>query len=215
MVGPCAGAVPRGTSSPELICCAPAAHEGFTDPQPETDWLTPLARTERLFTVAKTTGTPTATARRRNALRPELPGVGDAPERPSGGRVLSSIRIPTNPFVSTPRPWGARNAGYSADPCIADASSPAGPIPLEQTERHTPSAGFSVSHEALEGPAAVFVQPAELEAEVVALLEAVTAYLRVAQQRDSSEPGRVTAALDELRQACARRGAEPVQPATA
>jgi len=57
--------------------------------------------------------------------------------------------------------------------------------------------------------------PPHEAAQAEPLLEAVTAYLRVAQQRDSSEPGRVTAALDELRQACARRGAEPVQPATA
>jgi hypothetical protein len=49
------------------------------------------------------------------------------------------------------------------------------------------------------------------EAAQEALLEAVTAYLRVAQQRGSSEPGRIAAALAELRQACASRGGEPVQ----
>jgi hypothetical protein len=44
-----------------------------------------------------------------------------------------------------------------------------------------------------------------------ALLEAVTAYLRLAQQRGSSEPGRIAAALAELRQACASRVGEPAQ----
>jgi hypothetical protein len=44
-----------------------------------------------------------------------------------------------------------------------------------------------------------------------ALLEAVTAYLRLAQQRGSSEAGRIAAALAELRQACASRGAVPMQ----
>jgi hypothetical protein len=48
-------------------------------------------------------------------------------------------------------------------------------------------------------------------AQAQALLEAVTAYLRVAQQRDSSEPNRIAAALAELRQACASRGGEPAQ----
>jgi hypothetical protein len=38
-----------------------------------------------------------------------------------------------------------------------------------------------------------------------ALLEAVTAYLRLAQQRGSSEPDRIAAALADLRQACASR----------
>jgi hypothetical protein len=47
------------------------------------------------------------------------------------------------------------------------------------------------------------------------LLEAVTAYLRVAQQRGSSEPGRIAAALAELRQTCATRGGEPAQHAIA
>jgi hypothetical protein len=44
-----------------------------------------------------------------------------------------------------------------------------------------------------------------------ALLEAVTAYLRVAQQRGSSEPARIAAALAELRQACASRDGELAQ----
>lgn len=57
--------------------------------------------------------------------------------------------------------------------------------------------------------------PAREAAQAEPLLEAVTAYLRVAQQRDASEPGGVAAALAELRRACARRGAEPAQPATA
>jgi hypothetical protein len=48
-------------------------------------------------------------------------------------------------------------------------------------------------------------------AKAEALLEAVTAYLRLAQQRGSSEPGRIAAALDELRQACASRVGEPPQ----
>lgn len=48
-------------------------------------------------------------------------------------------------------------------------------------------------------------------AQAEALLEAVTAYLRAAQQRGSSEPGRIAAALAELRHACASRGSEPVQ----
>jgi hypothetical protein len=48
-------------------------------------------------------------------------------------------------------------------------------------------------------------------AQAQALLEAVTAYLRVAQQRGSSEPGRIAAALAELRQACAIRAGEPAQ----
>jgi hypothetical protein len=48
-------------------------------------------------------------------------------------------------------------------------------------------------------------------AEAEALLEAVTAYLRLAQQRGSSEPGRISAALDELKQACASRVGEPPQ----
>ncbi len=57
--------------------------------------------------------------------------------------------------------------------------------------------------------------PAREAAQAEALLEAVTAYLRVAQQRGSSEPGRIAAALAELRQACASRGAEPAQHAIA
>ena len=56
--------------------------------------------------------------------------------------------------------------------------------------------------------------PPREAAQAEPLLEAVTAYLRVAQQRDSSEPGRIAAALDELRQACAA-GGEPAQLATA
>ena len=48
-------------------------------------------------------------------------------------------------------------------------------------------------------------------AQAEALLEAVTAYLRLAQQRGSSEPGRIAAALAELRQACASRVGEPAQ----
>src|SRR4029078_7528194 len=105
-----------------------------TDPQPEIDWFAPLARTDRLFTVASTTRTPTATAGRRNVRRPELPEADGTPERPSGGRVLSSIRIQTDLVVSTPRPSGPKNAGYSADPCFADVSSQAGRILIEQTE---------------------------------------------------------------------------------
>lgn len=45
----------------------------------------------------------------------------------------------------------------------------------------------------------------------LALLEAVTAYLRLAQQRGCSEPGRIAAALAELKQACASQGSVPVQ----
>jgi len=52
-------------------------------------------------------------------------------------------------------------------------------------------------------------------AQAEALLEAVTAYLRAAQQRGSSEPGRIAAALAELRQACASRDGEPAQLAIA
>jgi len=48
-------------------------------------------------------------------------------------------------------------------------------------------------------------------AQAEALLEAVTAYLRLAQQRGSSKPGRIAAALAELRQACASRVGEPAQ----
>jgi hypothetical protein len=51
--------------------------------------------------------------------------------------------------------------------------------------------------------------PAHEAAQAESLLEAVTAYLRVAQQRDASDPGRIAAALAELRQACASRGGEP------
>jgi hypothetical protein len=50
--------------------------------------------------------------------------------------------------------------------------------------------------------------PASEAAQAQALLEAVSAYLRVAQQRGSSEPVRIAAALAELRQACASRGGE-------
>jgi len=42
-----------------------------------------------------------------------------------------------------------------------------------------------------------------------ALLETVTAYLRLAQQRGSSDPDRIAVALGELRQACAIYGDEP------
>jgi hypothetical protein len=48
-----------------------------------------------------------------------------------------------------------------------------------------------------------------------ALLADVTAYLRLAQQRGSSEPGRIAAVLAELRQACASQGAVPVEKVTA
>jgi hypothetical protein len=51
--------------------------------------------------------------------------------------------------------------------------------------------------------------PARDATDAQPLLEAVTEYLRAAQQRGSSEPGRVAASLAELRQACARRGAQP------
>jgi hypothetical protein len=53
--------------------------------------------------------------------------------------------------------------------------------------------------------------PAREAAQAEALLESVTAYLRVAQQRGSSEPVRIAAALAELRHACASRGGEPAQ----
>lgn len=53
--------------------------------------------------------------------------------------------------------------------------------------------------------------PTHEAAQAEALLEAATAYLRVAQQRGSSEPGRIAAALAELRQACASRDGEPAQ----
>ena len=49
------------------------------------------------------------------------------------------------------------------------------------------------------------------EPQVEALLEAVTAYLRLAQQRGASEPGRIAAALTELRLACASAGAMSAQ----
>lgn len=52
-------------------------------------------------------------------------------------------------------------------------------------------------------------------AQADALLEAVTAYLRAAQQRGSSEPGRIAAALTELRRACTSRGGEPAQQVAA
>jgi hypothetical protein len=48
-------------------------------------------------------------------------------------------------------------------------------------------------------------------AQAEALLEAVTAYLRLAQQRGSSEPDRIAVALAELRQACVIHGSEPSQ----
>ena len=48
-------------------------------------------------------------------------------------------------------------------------------------------------------------------AQTDALLEAVTAYLRAAQQRGASESERITAALAELRQACARQDGEAAQ----
>jgi hypothetical protein len=48
-----------------------------------------------------------------------------------------------------------------------------------------------------------------------ALLEAVTTYLRLAQQRASCEPGRITAALADLRQACANRAGLRDQQVTA
>jgi hypothetical protein len=57
--------------------------------------------------------------------------------------------------------------------------------------------------------------PAPAAGKSEALLEAVTAYLRLAQQRGSSESGPVAAALAELRQACAIRGDDPAQPAIA
>jgi hypothetical protein len=41
------------------------------------------------------------------------------------------------------------------------------------------------------------------------LLVAVTAYLRLAQQRGTSEPGRIAAALAELRQACSSPAGVP------
>lgn len=47
-----------------------------------------------------------------------------------------------------------------------------------------------------------------------ALLEAVTAYLRLAQQRGTSEPGRIAAALAELRQACSSPAGMPAQQGT-
>ena len=53
--------------------------------------------------------------------------------------------------------------------------------------------------------------PAREAAQAQSLLEAVTAYLRVAQQRGSSEPGRIATALAELRLACASRGGEPAE----
>lgn len=48
-----------------------------------------------------------------------------------------------------------------------------------------------------------------------ALLEAVTAYLRLAQQRGTSEPGRIAAALAELRQACSSPAGGPAQQVVA
>jgi len=52
-------------------------------------------------------------------------------------------------------------------------------------------------------------------AEAPALLEAVTAYLRAAQQRGSSEPERVAAALRELKEACASGRGEAAHGAVA
>lgn len=48
-------------------------------------------------------------------------------------------------------------------------------------------------------------------AQAEALLEAVTAYLRLAQQRGTSEPDRIAAALAELRQACSSQAGVPTQ----
>ncbi|HUG22778.1 hypothetical protein [Piscinibacter sp.] len=48
-------------------------------------------------------------------------------------------------------------------------------------------------------------------AQAEALLEAVTAYLRLAQQRGTSEPGRIAAAWAELRQACSSPAGVPAQ----
>jgi hypothetical protein len=42
-----------------------------------------------------------------------------------------------------------------------------------------------------------------------ALLDAATSYLRAAQQRGSSEPERVAAALRELKAACASASSQP------
>jgi len=55
------------------------------------------------------------------------------------------------------------------------------------------------------------IAPAREAAQADALLEAVTAYLRAAQQRGASEPERIAAALAELRQACAGQGGELAQ----
>ncbi len=57
--------------------------------------------------------------------------------------------------------------------------------------------------------------PAHDHPQVQALLEAVTAYLRLAQQRGSSDPDRIAAALTELRRACASAGAMSAQQAMA
>ena len=51
--------------------------------------------------------------------------------------------------------------------------------------------------------------PASEAGQAETLLEAVTAYLRVAQQRGSSEPERVAAALRRLKEACASGSGQP------
>lgn len=48
-------------------------------------------------------------------------------------------------------------------------------------------------------------------AQAQALLETVTSYLRLAQQRGASEPARIEAALAELKQACSSRGGVTAQ----
>lgn len=52
-------------------------------------------------------------------------------------------------------------------------------------------------------------EPDPAAGQAQSLLDAVTAYLRAAHQRDSSEPGCLAAALNELKKACASRGGEP------
>jgi len=70
----------------------------------------------------------------------------------------------------------------------------------------------TVDHDlVLRGMRLTLAAPAREAAQADALLEAVTAYLRAAQQRGASEPDRVAATLAELRQACARQGGEPAQ----
>jgi hypothetical protein len=68
----------------------------------------------------------------------------------------------------------------------------------------------TVDHELVLAALGLALRPRET-AQAEALLEAVTSYLRLAQQRGASEPDRIARALAELRQACETYSGGPVQ----